>query len=171
MSDRDALQELILNDRAKGLNWYDIQAKHGIDPLEARQIYREALSEIASNDPTEMRMLMQVRLEKVVNNLWEGLEAGNFKNGDSILKAVERMSELMDLNQETIKHQITLITDEQAMQVYEMLNRNNQALYAKIASLSLPEPVRAELEAWPQWAAEAATDSVEQILVAEVVDD
>jgi hypothetical protein len=163
----DGIQELILNARAKGLNWFDIQKQHGIDPLEARQIYNEAMKQVASQDPVEMRMLMQVRLEKVVNYLWAGLEAGNFKNGEAILKAVERMSELMDLNQETIKHQITLITDEQTLKVFETLDRMQRRLYARVDALPLSEEVKLELTAWPEWAAEAATDSVEEVLIVE----
>lgn len=163
----DGLRELILNDRASGLNWYDIQRKHGIEPVQAKQIYNEALSAVASDNPTEYRMLMQVRLEKVVNLLWEGLEQGSFKNGDTILKAIERISELMDLNQETIKHQITLITDEQALQVFEVLNKFAQNLRGRVQRLDLPERALLELDAWPEWSAEAATEAVEAVLVME----
>lgn len=168
VDDNDAgLKELILDCRASGMNWYDIQRKHGIDPGQAQQIYREALQETASDNPTEYRMLMQIRLEKVVNYLWEGLTAGNFKNGDTILKAIERISELMDLNQETIKHQITLITDEQALQVFEVLRKYGDELYRKLQAAPLPGGAVLELEAWPEWSAEAATNAVEAVLVAE----
>jgi hypothetical protein len=172
MGEDNALAEKLLSDRVRGRNWFEIEQKHGIPAAEARNIVNELLSEVATKDPIEMRYLMQLRLEKIVDHLWDGLERGEFKSGEAILKAAERMAELMDLNQDTIKHQITIISDEETLKLFNVLKEYGNRLYDGISHLpSLGDQTRAELESsWHELTAEAATESVEHIIYAEVVD-
>lgn len=167
--DNDALLGMLLDDRVRGLNYFDIEAKHGIPAAEAKSMVNEALAEAASKDPIEMRYVVQLRLEKIVENLWQGLEQGSFKHAEAIIKSIERLTDLMDLNQATIKHQITIISDEETKQFLAVLKANNQKLYEKVEKLPLGKKAAAELESWPEWAAEAATEAVEKVIYAEEV--
>lgn len=170
MSDNnEGLVELLLDDRIKGRNWLEIQTKHGIPAEEARQLVNETLNSIATKDPVEMRYLMQLRLEKIVDHLWTGLEAGSFKHGEAILKAIERMAELMDLNQDTIKHQLTIISDEETLRIFDVLNGYGRKLYEKVETLPLTPEAKQELEAWSEWTSLAATEAVEEALIVEEV--
>jgi hypothetical protein len=118
-----------------------------------------------------MRYLIQLRLEKIVDNLWAGLERGEFKSGEAIIKSIEKMTELMDLNLDTIKHQITIISDEETLKLFTVLKEYSNRLYQKIDQLPLNAKSRGELEAWPEWIAEAATEAVETVIyTAELVE-
>jgi hypothetical protein len=171
MGEDNAMAEKLLSDRVRGRNWLEIELKHGIPAAEARQIVNELLSEVATKDPIEMRYLMQLRLEKIVDHLWDGLERGEFKSGEAILKAAERMAELMDLNQDTIKHQITIISDEETLKLFNVLKEYGNRIFERVSALPLNSKARAELEStWHEVTAEAATESVEHIIYAEVVE-
>lgn len=172
MVDNDnALVNKLLEARVKGKNYYQIEADYGIPAAEAKQLVNQALQEVASRDPMEMRYLVQVRLEAITNHLWEGLEAGSFKHADSILRAAEQLAVLMDLNQNTIKQQLTIISDEETQQLFQVLKLYSAALYAKISALPLNQKARLALEEWSEWTAEAATEAVEEAVYAEEVED
>lgn len=170
MGEENALAQKLLDMRVRGKNWLEIESETGIPGPEARQIVNEVLQEVATKDPIEMRYLIQLRLEKITDNLWKGLEGGDFNNAAMILKSVEKMAELMDLNQDTIKHQITIISDEETLKVFSVLKEYGNRLFKYVDNLALPEEVRLELESWPEWAAEAATEAVEEVIYAEVVE-
>lgn len=167
----NVLVSKLLEARVKGENYFEIEAKYGIPAAEAKQLVTEALKEVATQDPVEMRYLVQVRLEAITKHLWEGLEAGSFKHADSILRAAEQLAVLMDLNQNTIKQQLTIITDEETQQLFQVLKLYSAALYNKINAMPLNQKARLQLEAWPEWTAEAATDAVEEAVYADVVED
>lgn len=165
-----ALTNMLLDERIKGLNYFEIEEKHGIPAEEARQIVREALEEVAQKDPFEARGIIQLRLERTVNMLWAGLETGSFKHGEAIIKAAERIAELMDLNEQTIKQTITIVSDEETLKLAQVLKLNNNGLYSRIAKLPLNAKARKELEAWPEWASESITDAIDEVIYAEEVD-
>lgn len=167
MDDSADLQQMLLDDRVAGLNYIEIAAKHGIPAAEVRELVREALEETASKDPIELRMITQVRIEKVVNHLWAGLEQGSFKHGEAILKATERLAELMDLNQQSIKHEITIISDEETRKLLDVIKYNNNHLLTRVRELPLNDESKAALEQWPAWAAEASTEAVDEVLYME----
>jgi hypothetical protein len=164
----DGLVSTLLDERVRGLNYFEIQAKHGIPAAEAKQLVNEALQEVATKDPLEMRYLVQLRLEKITQYLWDGVEAGSFKHAEVILKAADQLAVLMDLNQQTIKQQLTIISDEETAQLLEVLRHYSRGLYGKINQLPLNKKAREALEQWPEWTAEAATDAVEEVIYAEV---
>lgn len=167
----NALINKLLEARVKGKNYFQIEAEYGIPAAEAKQLVSEALQEVASRDPIEMRYLVQVRLEAITNHLWDGLEAGSFKHADSILRAAEQLAVLMDLNQNTIKQQLTIISDEETRQLFQVLKLYSSALYSRVATLPLNQKARTALEQWPEWTAEAATEAVEEAVYAEEVED
>jgi hypothetical protein len=172
MGEDNALAQKLLDERVRGRNWLEIEQKHGIPAAEARQIVNEVLQEVATKDPIEMRYLIQLRLEKITDHLWDGLERGEFKSGEAIVKVVERLAELMDLNQDTIKHQITIISDEETLKLFNVLKEYGNRIYDRISHLpTLGEQTRAALEeSWHELTAEAATESVEHVIYAEVVE-
>lgn len=167
MAEDNGLVQLLLDDRVSGKTYMDIQAKHGIPAAEARALVMEALTQVATKDPIEQRGILQLRLEAVVDKLWAGLEAGSFKHGEAILKAAERIAELMDLNQATIKHEISIISDQETAKLLSVLRENNAKLLAYVKTLPLTEEAQLELEAWPQWVATASTEAVEEVLYME----
>lgn len=165
MTDNSALTQLILDDRIRGRSYAQIEQKRSIPAIEAMALVREALETTTMRDPIEMRGIVMLRTEKVIEHLWEGLEQGSFKHGEAIIKAVERLSELLDLNQETIRHEVSLVSDEQTMKIFEVLKRAQDLLHAKINALELTDGARQELiEGWPEWAASSTTTAVEEVL-------
>lgn len=163
-NNENGLVDLLLEDRIRGRSYLDIEKRHGIPAAEARALVMEALSQVATKDPVEQRGILQLRLEKIVDHLWTGLESGSFKHGEAILRAAERIAELMDLNQATIKHELTIISDQETAKLLEVLKQNNNRLYQYILSMDLTDAQRLELEAWPQWAASASTEAVESVI-------
>lgn len=172
MTDSNAtLTKMLLDDRVNGLSYLEIEDRHGIPAVEARQMVMEALADVVSKDPLEQRGIITLQIEKVIRYLTEGLEAGSFKHGEAIIKATERLSELHDLNQQTIKHEVTVMTDENAQLIFEVLKQNNNALRERVRQLELSEANLLQLDAWPEWEAEAATEAVTNVIYAEVVED
>jgi len=164
MTVNDGLTQLILDDRIKGRSYLDIELKHGVPAVEAMAMVREALESTTMRDPIEMRGIVMLRTEKIIENLWAGLEQGSFKHGEAIIKALERLSELLDPNQETIRTEVTLISDAETLQLFEVMKLTNLALLAKVKELPLTPDAAKELEQWPAWTAEASTAAVEQVL-------
>lgn len=165
-----SLQNMLLDDKIAGLSFFEISQKHGIPVDEVRQLYVEAMSENVIRDPIEMRQLIQLRLERLTNSLWTGIENGSFKHVEAASRLIERIAELMDLNEQTIKHQVTLVSDEETLQLFAVLRANNQYIYDQVRALPLNQKALQQLEAWPEWAATAATDAVEGVLIeAEVI--
>lgn len=172
MTDSNAgLTQMLLDDRVNGLSYLQIEAKHGIPAAEVRAMVTEALSQVVSKDPIEQRGILTLQIEKVIHYLIEGLEGGSFKHGEAILKATERLAELHDLNQQTIKHEVTVVTDEHAQLIFEVLKQNNGSLFNRVRNLELSPENQKAIEAWPEWEAEAATDAVTNVIYAEVVED
>lgn len=164
MSETDGLTQLILDDRIKGKSYMEIEIKHGVPAIEAAAMVREALESTTMRDPIEMRGIVMLRTEKIIEYMWAGVESGSFKHGETVIKALERLSELLDLNQETIRTEMTLISDAETLQLFEVMKLANQALYQKVQTLELSEEARHELTAWPEWTAEATTNAVETVL-------
>lgn len=165
MSNESNLTELIIEERVKGLSYFKIEQKHGIDALSARELVREALSSEAMDDEWEKRGVMMLRIEKVIEHLWEGVTNGSFKHAEVLLKGIERLSELLALNKQVIEQQQAAITDEQAAVIYAVLTENNRQMLEYINSTLKPNKTQQKkLVEWPQISAEAATQAVEVVL-------
>lgn len=167
----DALTQLFIDEKIRGRSYAEIAATHGVPVDEVITIIRAELASTVIRDPQEYRALLQLRTEKIIDKLWVGLEAGSFKHGEAILKAVNTLQELHDLNEKTMVHQINVILDEDATKVFEVLKLQNKKLHEHILALPLNAKAKKELEAWPEWAAESATDAVEEIVYLEQDED
>lgn len=167
MAVSDGLTQLILDDRIRGRSYAEIELKHGIPAIEAMAMVREALESTTMRDPIEMRGIVMLRTEKIIEHLWEGLEQGSFKHGEAIIKALERLSELLDLNQETLRIEQTIVSDEETLQLFQVMKAAYGMLYEKVKKLAVTDAAIKELEAWPEWVAETTTAAVEHVLYAD----
>lgn len=166
------LAQKIIDDRVKGYNYLDIANKHGVEPIEALAIVREALESTSMRDPIEMRGILMLRLEALIQNMWDQIEKGSFKHVEAAVKAMDRLSELLDLNQQTIKHEISVMSDEETVQMIAVLKSNNTRLYERLSALELGDGARLELESsWAQWTADTAMEAVEEIILVEDLED
>ena len=168
---RDVLTDKLVEERVRGRSYGDIARKHGIPAEEVIRIIRAELESVTIRDPQEYRALLQLRTEAIIDKLWDGLEVGSFKHGEAILKAVNTLQELHDLNEKTIVHQINVILDEDATKVFDVLKIQNSKMLEKVLQLKLTPHVKKELEQWPEWAAETATEAVEQVVYAEEIEE
>lgn len=166
----DGLTQLILDDRIRGRSYAEIELKHGIPAIEAMAMVREALESTTMRDPIEMRGIVMLRTEKIIEHLWEGLEQGSFKHGEAIIKALERLSELLDLNQETLRIEQTIVSDEQTLQLFQVMKEAYAILYQKVQALAVTDTAIKQLEAWPEWVAESTTQAVEHVLYVDEAD-
>ena len=168
---RDVLTDKFVEERVRGKSYAEIARKHSVPVEEVISIIRAEYAATTIRDPQEYRALLQLRLEKIIDKLWDGLEAGSFKHGEAVIKAVAQLQELHDLNEKTIVHQINVILDEDATKVFDVLKIQNSMMLEKVLQLKLTPHVKKELEAWPEWAAESATEAVEQVVYAVQEDD
>lgn len=170
MAQTDGLTQLILDDRIRGRSYAEIELKHGVPAIEAMAMVREALESTTMRDPIEMRGIVMLRTEKIIEHLWDGLESGSFKHGEAIIKALERLSELLDLNQETIRIEQTIVSDEETLQLFQVMKTAYSLLYEKVKALAVTDAAIRELEAWPEWVAETTTAAVEHVLYKDEAD-
>ena len=172
MSNASQLTDLIIKERVKGLSYYQIEQKHEIKAEEARELVREALSSTSIEDEWEQRGIMMLRIEKVIENLWDGVEQGSFKHAEALFKGIEQLSQLLALNKQVIEEQRAAITDEQAALIYMVIRENNRQLLEYIQQQLKPNKRQLEkLEEWPQISADSATHAVEAVLYEEDEDE
>lgn len=165
MSNESNLTDLIIRERVKGLSYYQIEQKHGVPALEAREMVYEVLNSEQMDDEWEKRGIAMLRIEKVIENLWDGIEQGSFKHAEALFKGIEQLSQLLALNKQVMEEQKSTITDEQAELVYMVVTENNKQMLAYINEKLNPNQEQLEiLEAWPQVSAESATQAVETVL-------
>lgn len=168
MSNVSELTDLVIRERVKGLSYYDIEKKHGVPALDAREMVREALSNTSIEDEWEQRGIMMLRIEKVIEHLWDGVEQGSFKHAEALFKGIEQLSQLLALNKQVIEEQKAAITDEQAAMIYMVITENNRNMLHYIQEQLNPSEKQLEvLESWPQVSAESATNAVEAVLYVE----
>lgn len=167
----DALAQFIVDEKVRGRSFVEIAHKHNIPVEEVITIYREYIAAVAIRDPLEHRMLLQLRTEKIIDQLWDGLEQGSFKHGEAILKAVNTLQELHNLNEQAITTQVNVMVDEDAGKVFEVLKHANRAMLERVLQLPLNKKAREELAAWPEWAAETSTAAIEDVIYAEIVEE
>lgn len=168
MATNSNLTDMIMDDRVKGLSYYDIEKKHGIPALDAREMVREALSKTSIEDEWEMRGIAMLRIEKVIENLWAGVEQGSFKHAEALFKGIEQLSQLLALNKQVMQEQKAEITDEQAALIYTVVTENNRQIYEFIQNKLKPNKKQLTvLENWTEVTAEASTNAIEATLVEE----
>lgn len=165
MNDSGELTDLLLDDRIDGLSYDRIGKKHGIDPLDARAMVREALSRTADEDEWEMRALSLLRLEKVVQHMWTGVEQGSFKHAEALFKGLDQINTLLALNKQVVEERRAAISEEQAELIYLVIKENNRQIRQFIGSMKLNKTQQALMEEWPVIESEASTKAIEAVLV------
>lgn len=165
------LQNLLLDDMIQGLSYVKMEKKHGIPAIECFQIVRDALASSPVHSQVEQRQIASLRLQRVIEGLWDKVDQGEFKHAEAIIKAVHEMTELNDLIQKTVTHELYVIEDAQATKVLAMMEVAFTQMREKIATLPLNQKAQKELEHWEEWAAEATTNAVTEVVYAEVVED
>lgn len=167
----DVLAQMLVDEKIRGRSYLDIAQKHGLPVEEVITIVRGYYAATTIRDPQEHRALLQLRLERIIDKLWEGLEAGSFKHGEAIIKAVTQLQDLHDLNEQHMTTAQNLIMDEDTDTILEVLKHATGALRDRVARMPLSKKAKEELTAWPEWAAEATTNAVEEVIYAEVVEE
>lgn len=168
MGNNSELTDLVIKERVKGLSYYQIEQKHGIRGEEARELVREALTATSIEDEWEQRGIMMLRIEKVIEHLWDGVESGSFKHAEALFKGIEQLSQLLALNKQVIEEQRAAITDEQAALIYMVITENNRQMLEYITRELRPnKKQQAALQEWPQISADTATQAVEAVLYEE----
>ena len=168
MSNESKLTDLIIQERVKGLSYYQIEQKHGIKAIEAREMVYAVLSSEQMDDEWEKRGIAMLRIEKVIENLWDGVEQGSFKHAEALFKGIEQLSQLLALNKQVIEEKKSSITDEQAELVYRVVSESHRQMLSFLQDNLKPNKKQLEvLEEWPQISAESATQAVEAVLYVE----
>jgi hypothetical protein len=169
MAENDGLVQKLLDERVKGRSYVEIGNKHGIPPEEVHALVREALSSHTITDPLEFRTLVQLRIEKVIENMWTGLEKGEWKQAEVILKAVERLQELYDLNEQRMTTDRHELSAREVQIILTVMEQQSERLFEWVTSLPLGKKAnQLVLESWSEQAAEVATGVIEEVVYAEV---
>ena len=172
MSSDSSLTDLILRDRIKGLSYYDIEQKHRIPAIEARELVHEALSKTSADDEWEQRGIMMLRIERVIENLWDGVENGSFKHAEALFRGLDQLSNLLALNKQVMEDQKNQLTDQQAEIIFMVISENNKQMLEMIRRELKPNKTQErKLEEWPQITADIATAAVEAIIYEAEVED
>lgn len=168
---QDALAELLVDERARGKSIQYISDRHGIPKEEVYSIIKDYYSSEVIRDPVEHRALMQIRINKLADKLWDlvDVDAGQIapKAADSIMNGIKILQELFALNEQTLNVHMNVILDEDATKVFEVLKYANSELHARVMTLPLNKKAQEQLAAWPEWTAEASTNAVEKVIYAE----
>ena len=168
MDNSSNLVDLIIADRVKGISYREIEQKHGIPALDAREMVREAITSTAMEDEWEMRGIAMLRIERVIEHLWTGVERGEFKHAEAMIKAIEQLSNLLALNKQVMEEQRAAITEEQAAVVYAILKENNRQILQFIQNQLKPNKRQTEvLQEWPAVVADASLVAIEATIVDE----
>lgn len=133
----------------------------------------EALSKTSADDEWEQRGIMMLRIEKVIENLWDGVESGSFKHAEALFRGLDQLSNLLALNKQVMEEQKSKMTDEHAELIYMVIKENNRQILEYIHKEFKPNKTQLQkLEEWPQISADAATVAVEAVIYdAEEVED
>ena len=166
MTRESNLTDLILEERVRGKSYNDIEKKHGIPAIQARELVREVLAQEAMDDEWEKRGVALLRLERVIDHLWDGVETGSFKHAEVLIKSIQTVSELLALNKQVVAENRAALTDEQASLIFMVMQENNRQMLEYINKNLKPNKTQqAKLEEWPQISADAATQAVEAVLM------
>lgn len=169
--DNAQLVQLFIDDIAAGKSYYDIQVKHGIPAEEARVLVRQFLSDNYVRDREEWHQLLTLRIEKITTYLWEGVQNGSFKHAEAVVRLMERLAELLALNEQAIVEQDAKISAAQTEMLLRMFRVHDRIMRERIKEQLEAFPGAYEaLTEYPEWAAEAAGEAVETVIIAELED-
>lgn len=172
MAENDGLVQKFLDERVSGRSVVQIAMKHGVPAEEVNALINEALNNHTMTNPIAFRTLVQLRIEKVIENMWSGLNKGEWKQAEVILKAVERLQELYDLNEKNLEQDRHELSAREVEIILTVMEAQSDRLYKYVTSLPLGKKAQLQItEGWAEQAAEVATDTIEEYVYAEVVED
>lgn len=171
MADNSGLVQMFLDEKVKGRSYVEIGLKHGVDPIEVQRAVRQALSDSTVRDPEELRAILALRIEKVTEFLWKGLETGSFKHGEAILRAVEQTRDLYELIQQDRQETKFKLGEQETEVILMFAEKVVDNMREWIMGIPVGKKGQAELEHWAEKSAEAVTDAAEQIIEAQIVED
>lgn len=165
----------ILDGLIRGKPMAVIAENMGISPEDVHKIWREHLAENYSPwTEIEMRYLSLARMERLLDLLWNHVEAGDYstegKQTANIIKVIEKINELMALNRDPLTEAKVELTKAQTSLIHGLLAQLRVDLLNQVSDavqqLDLPdhqmELVRTQLESqWSSWYHQAAQKALE----------
>lgn len=169
MDENTNLVQLFIEDYARGKSFYDLEAKHGVPAAEISVMIDEYLANnYLSRDRQRWQQLLTLRIERITDHLWDGIEQGSFKHAEAVVRLMEKLAELLALNEQAIVEQDSKVNDAQTELILRVLRIHDQQLLELVRSLPLSVEAKEKLDEWPEWVAETSTNAVEQVIYAEI---
>lgn len=169
------LDNKLVDLRAEGLSWDEIEQRTGVDGAEAYRRVQRFLKEAPALSIQEYRLIHLRRLELLVQSLWDQVmgETGKIVEWQRLevyLKTLDRIAALLDLNMETTKTEIRVIEDKQVTVIIAALDNVTELLRQNVQELVTTKANKELLnESWDEWVSKAI-ESSEEIIEAEVVE-
>lgn len=177
------LTEELVNLRAKGRTWMQIQMETGIPAQSAAVRVSDYLNgQYASTSIEEARQLQIRRLEMIMGYLYEQVAAGDFltqgRHTTNLIATIQQVTELLDLKKDRLKDEQVRLTQEQTGLIGIILDEVRQAVLDEVMQLLTERStyhadtgkrsvddvagMRAVLERdWGGWFATAASNALE----------
>jgi hypothetical protein len=164
------LDEIIYQYRISGLRASDIAQRIGPPHTEdsVNEILMRMLKRMETQSPAEIRMLQVGRLEAIINMLWNMSTNGSVPHVEVLLKAIERLNKIFELESDKTRIEIDYITDAQSETMFRTVQVAVEAVvgvYTKILDrqgLAQPDP-----EIIEGTVADALDDAAQTILLAQ----
>lgn len=177
----------VIRRRVRGQPYEVISADLGLSLERVKEYFRSFLADNYSDlGEVELRLTQLARLERMVDFLWDTVQAGDLstegKQTANLLKVIEALNELMGLNRDPLRDAQVQLTQVQTELVHtvlaevraHMLSKTLQGVREVIISTSegvepqvverVVETSRSALEAgWSDWFAQASEKSVELV--------
>lgn len=145
------LVELLVDLRARGKSWHQIEAETEIDAERAATIVHEYLTaNYSATTVAEQRMLQLRRMEQVINAVWDQVMSGDRitegKQTKNLLDAINMVTDLLDLKKDRVKDELVQLTRAQTELVRTVLVEARLHILAELLELvqSLPSVGTAE---------------------------
>lgn len=169
------LDNKLVDLRAKGMSWDEIEQQTGVDGAEAYRRVQKFLKEAPALSVQEYRLIHLRRLELLVQALWDQVMGASasvveWQRFEVFLKTLDRIAALLDLNMETTKTEIRVIEDKQVTVIIAALDNVTELLRQNVQELVTTKANKELLnESWDDWVSQAMADS-EEIIEAEVIE-
>lgn len=177
------LTEELVNLRAKGRTWMQIQMETGVPAQSAAVRVSDYLNgQYASTSIEEARQLQIRRLEMIMGYLYEQVAAGDFltqgRHTTNLIATIQQVTELLDLKKDRLRDEQIKLTQEQTGLIGIILDEVRSAVLDQVMQLLTEKStyhadtgmrsvddvagMRAVLERdWGGWFATAAADALE----------
>lgn len=181
--DQNTLTEQLVDLRAKGLTYMQIQMETGIEATTAAVRISDYLKKAYSGTSIEEARMLQVRrLEMIMSYLYQQVEAGDFltqgRHTTNLIATIQQVTELLDLRKDRLRDEqikltqeqtglITIILDEVRASVLNevmavLTQRSTYHADTGMRSIDDVAGMRALIERdWGGWFAQAASDALE----------